>query len=77
MRLPSYKKLLQVSKDSVRSNVEQQLYKIVKLYAATGHLLSTYAGGIKNIGTDHQYNNVSTWADIVGELKVYSFECLQ
>ena len=76
MLLPSYKKLLQVSKHSVRSDVEQQLYRIVKLYAATGHLLSTYAGGIKNIGTDYQYNNVSTLTDTVGELKVYSFGCL-
>ena len=76
MRLPSYKKLLQVSKDTVRSDVEQQLYRIVKLYAATGHLLSTCAGGINNIGIEHQYNNVSTLADTVGELKVYSFECL-
>ena len=76
MRLPSYKKLLQVSKDSVRSDVEQQLYRIVKFYAATGHLLSTCAGGIKNIGTDYQYNNVSTLTDTVGELKVFSFGCL-
>ena len=66
MRLPSYKKLLQVSKDTVRSDVEQQLYRIVKLYAATGHLLSTCAGGINNIGIEHQYNNVSTLADTVG-----------
>ena len=77
MRLPSYKKLLQVSKDSVRSNVEQKLYRIVKLYAATGHLISTCAGGIKYIGTDYQYNNVSISSEAVGKLNVSSFGCLE
>ena len=69
MRLPSYKKLLQITRETSRSDVEQQLYRIVKLYAATGHLLSTCEGGIKHIGTDFQYNNVSTLVHIVGNLK--------
>ena len=64
MRLPSHEKLVQVTKSISRSDVEQCLHRILKLYAATSHLQSTCVGGVRYLGTEYQYNNVST-VDIV------------